>query len=37
VKRVRAASVQELRQVEGIGADTARRIRAFLDAPQENP
>jgi excinuclease ABC subunit C len=37
VKRVRAASVKELRQVEGIGADTARRIRAFLEAPQENP
>jgi excinuclease ABC subunit C len=37
VKRVRAASVQELQQAEGIGQETAHRIRAFLDTPQENP
>ncbi|MBU2227664.1 MAG: excinuclease ABC subunit UvrC, partial [Proteobacteria bacterium] len=32
VGRIRAASVQELKQVEGIGEQTARRIREFLDA-----
>ena len=31
VKRIRAASVEELRQVAGIGGETARRIREFLD------
>jgi excinuclease ABC subunit C len=31
VRRVRAASVADLMQVEGIGGETARRIRAFLD------
>ena len=31
VQRVRAASVEDLQQVEGIGAETARRIRMFLD------
>ena len=32
VKRIRSASVQELQQVEGIGRETARRIREWLDA-----
>ncbi len=32
VGRVRAASIQDLQQVEGIGRETARRIREFLDA-----
>ena len=31
VRRVRAASVEDLQRVEGIGAEIARRIRAFLD------
>jgi len=31
VQRVRAASVEDLQQVEGIGAENARRIRMFLD------
>ncbi len=31
VKRIRAASVEELRQIEGIGGETARLIREFLD------
>jgi excinuclease ABC subunit C len=31
VTRVRAASVDDLRQVEGIGEQTALRIRTFLD------
>jgi excinuclease ABC subunit C len=31
VQRVRAASVEDLQQVEGIGAENARRIRTFLD------
>jgi len=31
VRRVRSVSVEDLQQVEGIGAETARRIRAFLD------
>ncbi len=35
VRRVRSASVEDLQQVEGIGAETARRIRAFLDTGQE--
>jgi excinuclease ABC subunit C len=35
VQRVRAASVEGLQQVEGIGAETARRIRMFLDTGQE--
>ena len=35
IRRVRAASVEDLQQVEGIGAETARRIRAFLDTDQE--
>lgn len=35
VKRIRAASVHELQQVDGIGAETARRIRAFLEAQPE--
>ena len=35
VQRVRAASVEDLQQVEGIGAETARRIRMFLDTGQE--
>ncbi|MCX5823729.1 MAG: excinuclease ABC subunit UvrC [Deltaproteobacteria bacterium] len=35
VQRVRAASVEGLQQVEGIGAETARRIRIFLDTGQE--
>ena len=30
LRRVRAASVEDLQQVEGIGEETARRIRAFL-------
>jgi len=34
VRRIRAASVEELQQVEGIGPETARRIRAFLDVEQ---
>jgi len=36
VRRVRAVSVEDLQQVEGIGAETARRIRAFLDTGQES-
>jgi excinuclease ABC subunit C len=32
VRRVRTASVEDLQQVEGIGEETARRIRAFLTA-----
>ncbi len=35
VQRVRAASVEDLQQVEGIGAENARRIRMFLDTGQE--
>ena len=35
VQRVRTASVEDLQQVEGIGAENARRIRAFLDTGQE--
>ncbi|MEI7672816.1 MAG: helix-hairpin-helix domain-containing protein, partial [Deltaproteobacteria bacterium] len=35
VQRVRAASVEELQQVEGIGAENARRIRMFLDTVQQ--
>ncbi len=35
VRRVRAASVEDLQRVEGIGAETARRIRAFLDTGQD--
>jgi excinuclease ABC subunit C len=35
VRRIRAASVEDLQQVEGVGAETARRIRAFLGG--ENP
>ena len=35
VTRVRSVSVEDLQQVEGIGAETARRIRAFLDTGQE--
>ena len=31
VKRVREASLADLKQVEGIGDDIARRIRGFLD------
>jgi excinuclease ABC subunit C len=31
VQRIRAASVEDLRQVEGIGTENARRIRMFLD------
>jgi excinuclease ABC subunit C len=31
VQRVRAASIEDLQQVEGIGEETARRIRMFLD------
>jgi excinuclease ABC subunit C len=31
VRRVRAASVADLMQVDGIGGKTARRIRTFLD------
>jgi excinuclease ABC subunit C len=34
VRRIRAASVEELQQVEGIGPETARRIREFLDVGQ---
>jgi excinuclease ABC subunit C len=30
LRRVRTASVEDLQQVEGIGEETARRIRAFL-------
>ncbi len=37
VRRVRAASVEDLQQVEGIGAETARRIRAFLGGDEANP
>ena len=36
VQRVRAASVEDLQQVSGIGAETARRIRMFLDTDQES-
>jgi excinuclease ABC subunit C len=32
IKRIRAASVLDLRQVEGIGGEMANRIRRFLDA-----
>ncbi|MCE5282113.1 MAG: excinuclease ABC subunit UvrC [Deltaproteobacteria bacterium] len=32
VRRVRAASIQDLQQVEGIGREMAGRIREFLDA-----
>jgi hypothetical protein len=35
VRRVRTASAEDLQQVEGIGEETARRIRAFLDTGQE--
>ncbi|MBN2437425.1 MAG: excinuclease ABC subunit UvrC [Deltaproteobacteria bacterium] len=35
VRRVRAASVEDLQQVEGVGAETARRIRMFFDTGQE--
>ncbi|MDO9230258.1 MAG: excinuclease ABC subunit UvrC [Syntrophales bacterium] len=35
VQRVRAASVEDLQQVEGIGAENACRIRMFLDTGQE--
>jgi excinuclease ABC subunit C len=35
VRRIRAASVEELQQVEGIGAETARRIRTFLEEHPE--
>ncbi|MDP2840370.1 MAG: helix-hairpin-helix domain-containing protein, partial [Syntrophales bacterium] len=35
IRRVRAASVEDLQQVDGIGAETARRIRMFLDTVQE--
>ena len=31
VRRIRAASVAELRQVEGIGPETAERIHAYLE------
>ena len=34
VRRIRAASVEELQQVEGIGPETARQIREFLDVGQ---
>ena len=36
VQRVRAASVEDLQQVSGIGAENARRIRMFLDTDQES-
>jgi len=32
IKRIRSASVVELKQVEGIGGEVANRIRKFLDA-----
>ncbi len=32
VRRVRAASIQDLQQAEGIGREMAGRIREFLDA-----
>ncbi len=32
IKRIRAASVPDLQQVEGIGGEMASRIRKFLDA-----
>jgi excinuclease ABC subunit C len=35
VQRVRAAAVEELQQVEGIGAENARSIRMFLDTVQQ--
>jgi len=35
VRRVQAASVEDLQRVEGVGAETARRIRAFLDTGKE--
>jgi excinuclease ABC subunit C len=34
VRRIRAASVEELQKVEGIGPETARQIREFLDVGQ---
>jgi excinuclease UvrABC nuclease subunit len=37
LRRVRSASVEDLRQVEGIGAETARRILAFLDGDRAKP
>jgi len=42
VERIRAATVADLRQVEGIGEQTARRIHAFLggtgtDVPVNGP
>ncbi|MCE5266116.1 MAG: excinuclease ABC subunit UvrC [Deltaproteobacteria bacterium] len=37
VRRIRAASIAELRQVEGIGEETAARIHAFLGGPETAP
>ncbi len=37
LRRVRAASVEDLQRVEGIGAETARSIRAFLDGDAAAP
>jgi len=37
LRRVRSVSVEDLRQVDGIGAETARRIRAFLDGDTAAP
>jgi excinuclease ABC subunit C len=36
LKKIRAASIADLMKVEGIGEDTARRIRAVLDGKQED-
>ncbi len=36
LKRIREASLADLTRVEGVGEDTARRIRAFLDGNGEN-
>jgi excinuclease ABC subunit C len=37
VRRVRAASVEDVQRVEGVGAETARRIHAFLGGDEANP
>jgi excinuclease ABC subunit C len=37
LRRVRAASVEDLQRVEGIGAETARSIRVFLEGDAAAP
>jgi excinuclease ABC subunit C len=37
VKRIRSASVDDLQRVEGIGVETAQRIRTFLNGDADAP